>query len=141
MSIFSAIFGGGKKYKEKREQERMQNAARGQSVLGNIFGSSPYIQEWRRQNKDLNQKYKYDNISLRKQWAWEDIAISRDREKERQRYNRKYKNPEDAAKWFGKWDTEKRRELERDHKHQREDMEYKKKADQRNIGSQIKKFG
>src|SRR5258708_3739307 len=98
MGLYSAIFGGGPK---KKDPEQMQKIARGQSVLGNLTGSSPFMREVTSQKKDVNKDYKYREISMRKQWAREDQEIARYQAKKRDEFYRRYKkNPKDAERFF-----------------------------------------
>lgn len=82
MGIFSFFFGGTK----RDDTEHMQRAARGQSVVGNFLGSSPYMQEWRKQNKNIREQYRLQEKSLRKQWKREDEHIEYEMAKVRRKY-------------------------------------------------------
>lgn len=137
MGLFSAVFGGGSK---KKNPEDMQKIARGQSVLGNITGSSPYMDEWRRQKKDLSQDYAQQERSMRKKWGFEDIEINRNLQKERDRYYRKYKDPKEAEKWFMQYETKKRREIQRERDNEARAMKEEKNQEQRNIAKNIKQW-
>ncbi len=130
------IFGGSK----KKSPEEMQKIARGQSVLGNIVGSSPYMEEWRRENKSLYEDYEKRNRSMHKRWKFEDIEINRNFEKERARYYRRYKDPKEAEKWYMQYETKKRREIQRDRDNEMRDMKEEKSQQQRDIAKNIKQW-
>lgn len=135
MSIFSFFFGGPK----KDDAQRMQEAARGQSVVGNVFGSSPYMREWRSMHKEVIEQHKKQEKALRKQWRREDEHIQRSFDKEKARYARNM-SEKDAARFYAKWETDHRREIQRKRDRVLEDMERKKHEQTRNIGPRIREF-
>jgi hypothetical protein len=137
MGLFSAVFGGGEAYKKKRQQEAAERASRGKSVLGNITGTSPYMQEWRSQKKNLVLQSKNDEKSLRKKWAYENESMYRAQDKEKERFYRKYKDQKEAERWFLKWKTEQDRRLQRERDNELKDLKYKQREDERNISRNL----
>lgn len=138
MGLYSALFGGGRK---KQDPEKMQKIARGQSVLGNLVGSSPYMEEWRRQNKENYKNYVLQEKSMRKKWAREDLEIARYQGKKRDEFNRRYaKNPKDAERFFLSWKMEQDRKLQRERDNELRDMKEEKNQEQRNISKNIKQW-
>lgn len=135
MSIFSFFFGGSK----KDDAQRMQEAARGQSVIGNLFGSSPYMQEFGRQRKEIIKQHQKQEKALRKQWRREDQHIQRSFDKEKARYARNM-NEKDAARFYAKWEADHRREIQRKRDRVLEDMEREKHEHVRSIGPKIREF-
>lgn len=132
MSVFSFFFGGSK----KSDAERMQDAAHGRRVLGDVFGRSPYMREWRRQNKEIGKQYRLQEKSMRKQWKKEDENIQRAFDKEKARYERR-----GAGKYYSKWEADHRREIQRERAKELEKMELSRTHEVRNIGPTIRKFG
>lgn len=123
MGIFSFFFGG----TQKDTAEHMQQAARGQSVVGNLLGSSPYMREWRKQNKEITKQYRKQEKSLRKQWKREDEHI----ESEMARVSRKYGET-----------TEKRQraDIQRDRARALQDLEREENEQVRSIANTIKQY-
>lgn len=132
MSIFSLFLGGSR----KSDAERMQDAAHGRAVLGDLFGSSPYMREWKRQNKEIGKQYRKQEKELRKQWRREDEHIQRQFDKEKERYERR-----GASKYYTKWEADHRRDIQRERAKILDKMELERNQQVRNIGPTIKKFG
>jgi len=137
MGFFSAIFGSGTK---KTDAQRMQSIARGQSIIGNVAGSSPYMQQWRRENKSLHEEYVKQEKNMRKQWERADIETNRSLQKEKERYFRKYKDPKDAERFYAKYETNARRDIQRDRKKETDSMRWEKVDRQRDISKNIKQW-
>ena len=123
MGIFSFFFGGTK----KDTTERMQKAARGQSVVGNLLGSSPYMREWRNQSKNIHEQYLKQEKSLRKQWRMQDKHIEYEMAKVRRKYGET---------------TEKRQraDIQRARANMLENMEREENEHIRNIAPTIKQY-
>ena len=137
MGLYSAIFGGGSK---KKSPEELQKIARGQSVVGNVLGSSPYMDEWRRQNKQNSENYAQQERSMRKKWGYEDAEMNRSLQKERDRYYRKYKDPKEAEKWFSQYEAKKRREVQGERDRELRALKEEKNQQQRDIAKNIKQW-
>jgi len=136
MGILSSLFfGEGKKKKE----ERLQRAAQGQSVVGNVLGSSPYMKEWGRQKRDILEQYDNKERSLRKQWRREDEQIARDMSKAQGRYERKM-GPEKAGKYYGAYERLQKRIVQRGRDRELLEMEQEKNEAIRNIQKNIKQW-
>lgn len=133
--LLSLFLGEGKQKKE----ERMRRAAQGQSVVGNVLGSSPYMREWSKQKRQLLEQYDNKERSLRKQWRREDEDIARSLGKAQGRYERKM-GPEKGAKYYGKYEQDERRQIQKERDRELLEMELEKKEAIRNIQKNIKQW-
>src|SRR3989338_6770743 len=110
MGLFSFFLGGAK----KDNTERMQQAARGQSVVGNVLGGSPYMREWRKQNQEIGKQHREQEKSLRKQWRLQDKRMEHELGKAERKYGEDFAN-------------RKRKEIQRERDRALEDMEKREK--------------
>lgn len=134
MSIFT-IFSGSK----KNDAERMQDAAHGRAVLGDLMGSSPYMREWRRRKKEISEDYKKQEKNVRKDWKREDEYLEREFEKEKERFGRRM-DEKNAAKYYGTWEAKHRREIQKERSKMLEKMERDEHRQVREIGPTIRQF-
>jgi len=136
MGYFLSLFlGEGKRKKE----ERMRRAAQGQSVVGNILGSSPYMKQWGREKRDILEQYDKKEISIRKQLRREDIEIARDLEKDKGRYTRKM-GEEKGAKYYGEHERDEWRKIQREREREHLERELERNEAIRNIQKNIKQW-
>lgn len=136
MGIIDLLLGG----KREKDEDRMRRAAQGQSVVGNVLGSSPYMKEWGRQKRQILEDYKLKERSLRKQWRREDEDIWRSLGKMQGKYERKM-GPEKGQIYYGKYEREQQRKLQWERDRALQDMEREKNEAIRNIQKNIKSFG
>ncbi len=136
MGIISSIFWG----KKESDEDRMKRAAQGQSVVGNVLGTSPYMREWGRQKQDIRERYEKQERSLRKQWRREDEEIGRNLEKVQGKYERKM-GPEKAEKYYGQYEREHQRKIQRERDLALKEMEREKNEAIRNIQKNIQSYG
>jgi hypothetical protein len=134
MGIISTLFGG-----KKNDEDRMRRAAQGQSVVGNVLGSSPYMKEWSRQKRHVLEDYEKRERSLRKQWRHEDEDISRSLGKMQGKYERKM-GPEKGQKYYGEYEREQQRKIQRERDRVLQELEREKNEDIRNIQKNIKQW-
>ncbi len=135
MGIISTLLGG----KTKKDEDYMRRAAQGQSVVGNVLGSSPYMKEWSRQKREILEQYEKKERSMRKGWRQEDIDINRDLEKVAGRYERRM-GEEKGKKYSDEHVRDKQREIQRQRDRALQDMEQEKNEAIRNIQKNIKEW-
>lgn len=135
MGIISSLLFGPK----KNDEDRLRRAAGGQSVVGNVLGTSSYMKEWNRQKREILDQYEIKERSLRKEWAREDQTINREFSKDKARYDRKM-NPDKAARFYAAHKRDEQRSIQRDRDRTLLEMEQEKNEAIRNIQKNIKQW-
>lgn len=136
MGYLASLFFGESK---RKKEERMKRAAQGQSVVGNLLGSSPYMKQWGREKREILEQYDNKERSIRKQLRREDIDIHRGLEKDKGRYARKM-GPEKGAKYYEEHERDEWRKIQRQRERELLERELERNDAIRNIQKNIKSW-
>ena len=132
--ISSILFGSGKKRDDPDYRKRIAQSG---SIVGSILGSNPRSREWNSQKREILEQFEKRERSMRKQWRREDEDTNRELEKVQGRYERRM-GAEKGAKYYGEYERDERRRIQREREQALEDLKFEKLDSIRNIQKNIK---